>query len=168
MLNLLLYSIKLCLVHLGIVGFVSSFILYNFYSQWLFNIKISILGKKIYNFLNRKWFFDKVYNEFVTQFCFKFGYSISYKFVDRGIFEILGPTGLSFVSFSIGSSLHKMQTGILYHISATILISISLLFGFRQCSLFMLSMDSYWIDFKLFALGIVLIFFIVNYFRNLR
>jgi hypothetical protein len=26
---------------------------------------------------------------------FKFGYSVSYKFIDRGIFEILGPTILS-------------------------------------------------------------------------
>ena len=155
-------------VHLSILGFISAFILYNFYSQWLFNIKISILGKKIYNFLNRKWFFDKVYNEFITQFCFKFGYSISYKFVDRGIFEMLGPTGLSFVSLSIASNIHKMQTGILYHISATILMGISFLFGLRQCSLFILSMDYYWIDYKLFALAMVLIFFIVNYVRNLR
>jgi hypothetical protein len=54
-----------------------------------------LVGKKIYNFLNRKWFFDKIYNEYFGQFFFKFGYSISYKFVDRGIFEILGPTGLS-------------------------------------------------------------------------
>ena len=155
-------------VHLSILGFISAFILYNFCSQWLYNIKVSILGKKIYNFLNRKWFFDKVYNEFVTQFCFKFGYSVSYKFVDRGIFEMLGPTGLSSVSLSIGSSLHNMQTGALYHISATILMGISLLFGFRQCSLFIISTDSYWIDYKLFALGIVLIFFIINYLRNLK
>jgi hypothetical protein len=54
---------------------------------------MSWLGKKIYNFLNRKWFFDKIYNEYFGQFFFKFGYSISYKFIDRGIFEILGPTG---------------------------------------------------------------------------
>ena len=155
-------------VHLSIIGFVSAFVLYNFYSQWLFNFKIGVLGKKIYNFLNRKWFFDKVYNEFVTQFCFKLGYSISYKFLDRGIFEMLGPTGLSFVSLSIGSSLHNMQTGILYHVSATILMGVSLLFGFRQFSLFMLSIDSYWIDYKLFVLGIVLMFFIVNYFQDLK
>jgi hypothetical protein len=49
------------------------------------------------------------------QFFFKFGYSISYKFVDRGIFEILGPTGLSNTALKIGSNLHKLQTGFIYH-----------------------------------------------------
>ena len=155
-------------VHFSILGAVSAFILYSFYSKWLFNLKMSVLGKKIYNFLNRKWFFDKVYNEFISQPCFKFGYSVSYKFVDRGIFEMLGPTGLSFVSLSLGSSLHKLQSGILYHISATILIGISLLFGFRQYSLFLLSTDSYWVDYKLFTLGIISVFFITSYIKNLK
>jgi hypothetical protein len=31
--------------------------------------------------------FDKIYNEYWAVF-FKFGYSVSYKFIDRGIFEI--------------------------------------------------------------------------------
>jgi len=153
-------------VCLSILGFVLAFIMYNFYSKLLFNLKTSILGKKLYNFLNRKWFFDKIYNEFITQFCFKFGYSISYKFVDRGIFEIIGPTGISYLSFFIGSSLHNMQTGNLYHVLATILMGISSLFGFKQLSLYLLSIDFYFIDYKLFVLGIFLPFFMVNYQNN--
>ena len=71
----------------------SSFCLYHLKLDLLFKLKTSFIGKKIYNFLNRKWFFDKIYNEYFGQFFFKFGYSISYKFVDRGVFEILDPTG---------------------------------------------------------------------------
>jgi NADH-ubiquinone oxidoreductase chain 5 len=74
-------------VHLSLLGFISAFILYNFNSKILFLLKTSFLGKKLYNFLNRKWFFDKIYNELMGQFFFKFGYSISYKFVDRGILK---------------------------------------------------------------------------------
>jgi NADH:ubiquinone oxidoreductase subunit 5 (subunit L)/multisubunit Na+/H+ antiporter MnhA subunit len=119
---------------------------------------MSIFGKKIYNFLNRKWFFDKIYNEFFGQFFFKFGYSISYKFVDRGIFEILGPTGLSNTALKIGSNLHKTQTGLIYHYTLIILIGITLLFGLRQIWL----MFGFFIDFRLLILIFVLFFFIVN------
>ena len=42
-----------------------------------------------YNFLNKKWFFDKVYSEYIGQFFFKFGYTTSYKIIDRGIIEII-------------------------------------------------------------------------------
>ena len=119
-------------VNFSLVGFFLAFMLYIFSSNMLFIFKISFIGNKFYTFLNRKWFFDKIYNEFLGQFFFKFGYSISYKFVDRGIFEILGPTGISLNVLNIGQSFHRMQTGSLYHITLTILISVSLLFSIRQ------------------------------------
>ena len=81
---------------------------------------------------------------------------------------MLGSTSISFVSLSIGSSLHNMQTGVLYHVSATIVLGTSLLFYFKQFSLFVLFIDSYLMNYKLFVLGIVLMFFIINYFRNLK
>jgi NADH-ubiquinone oxidoreductase chain 5 len=55
-------------VNLSLLGVILAFLLYHFKSDLLFKIKTSILGKKIYNFLNRKWFFDKIYNEFLGQF----------------------------------------------------------------------------------------------------
>jgi len=106
---------KLLPVILSLFGATLSFILYNFQFQFLFNLKLSFLGKKIYNFFNRKWFFDKIYNECFGQLFFKFGYSVSYKFVDRGVFELLGPTGLSFYITKLASNLYKIQSGYLYH-----------------------------------------------------
>jgi NADH-ubiquinone oxidoreductase chain 5 len=47
-------------VNLSLLGFISAFVLYNFRSKLLYQVKTSFLGKKIYNFLNRKWFFDKI------------------------------------------------------------------------------------------------------------
>jgi NADH-ubiquinone oxidoreductase chain 5 len=108
-------------VNLSLLGFFSSFIFYNFKSKLLFNLKISTVGKKIYYFLNRKWFFDKIYNEYLGQFFFKFGYSVSYKFIDRGIFKVLGPTGLSTIVLAISSNIHKMQTGFISHYTLAIL-----------------------------------------------
>ena len=158
-------------VHLSLLGLVLAFTLYNFYYYWLFNIKISFTGKKFYNFLNKKWFFDKVYNEFLSQVFFKFSFSVSYKFVDKGVFELLGPTGLSILSLFVGSSLHRLQTNNLYHVLAFILISVSLLLIFKECYLFMFTLKKYYfnfIDIKLFVLSIFLIFFFVNYFENIK
>jgi NADH-ubiquinone oxidoreductase chain 5 len=145
-------------VNLSLLGVLLAFLLYYFESSFLFKLKTSVLGKKIYNFLNRKWFFDKIYNEYVGQFFFKFGYSVSYKFIDRGIFEILGPTGLSNLALKIGSSFHKMQTGFIYHYTLVILIGITFFFCIRQIWLIF----GFFIDFRLFFLIFILMFFIVN------
>jgi len=144
-------------VKLSLLGVLSAYIFYSFRSDLLFRFKTSSLGRKIYNFLNRKWFFDKVYNEFLGQFFFKFGYSTSYKFIDRGIFEVLGPTGLSQTALTIGSSLHRLQTGFLYHYTFLILIGITFLFGFREVWIFF----GLFQDFAVFILVFILVFFIV-------
>jgi NADH-ubiquinone oxidoreductase chain 5 len=145
-------------VKLSLLGVFSAFILYNFQSNILFKIKTSNIGKKVYTFLNRKWFFDKIYNEYFAQFFFKFGYSVSYKFIDRGIFEILGPTGLSMLALKVGSSLHKMQTGYIYHYTLVILIGTTFLFGLRQVWL----LFGFFLDYRLFIIALILAFFVVN------
>lgn len=145
-------------VNLSLLGFFSALVLYTFKANLLFKIKTSIIGRKIYNFLNRKWFFDKIYNEYLGQFFFKFGFSVSYKFFDRGIFEMLGPTGLSTTALKVGSSLHKMQTGYIYHYTLFILIGVTLLFGVRQLWI----ISGYFVDYRLLALVFVLLFFLVN------
>ena len=143
-------------VNLSILGVISAFLLYTYFFKFLFLFKISFLGKKIYNFFNRKWFFDKIYNELFGQFFFKFGYSISYKFVDRGIFEILGPTGLTMFFSRIASHIHKIQSGYLYHFTFSILISITFLLVIRKTWLFF----NYSIDYNLFILFIITFFLI--------
>lgn len=146
-------------VKLSLLGAFSAFISYSFRPKFLFKLKVSLIGKKVYNFLNRKWFFDKVYNEYVSQFFFKFGYSTSYKFMDRGIFEVLGPTGLSQTALNIGLGLHKLQTGFIYHYNFLILIGITTLFGFREAWLFLYFFE----DIAVFVIVFILIFFFVYY-----
>nr|QDA21741.1 NADH dehydrogenase subunit 5 [Proschkinia sp. SZCZR1824] len=124
-------------VKLSLFGVFLASIFYFYNSFILFWLKTSFLGKEIFNFLNRKWFFDKIYNEYLGQFFFKFGYSISYKYVDRGIFEIVGPTGLAATVLKIGSALHKLQTGFVYHYTFLILICGTFLLGFKEAQIFL-------------------------------
>ena len=145
---------KLLPVNLSILGAATSFFLYSFQYKVLFGIKTSFFGKKIYNFFNRKWFFDKIYNEYFGQFFFKFGYSISYKFVDRGIFELLGPTGLSFSTSNAGSKLYRNQTGYMYHYTYSVLVSLT----------FLMLLRSFWLlfgislDYRIYFLSFIVLF----------
>lgn len=144
-------------VHLSLFGACLAFIVYSFQGKLLYSLKISVIGKKVYNFLNRKWFFDKLYNEYLGQFFFKFSYAWTYKFVDRGILETLGPTGLSLSALYVSFNYHRLQTGFLYHLTATILIGITLLFSLKQFFGVIL-MTNIYMDYKYLFLVVVLLF----------
>nr|YP_011007958.1 NADH dehydrogenase subunit 5 [Chorda asiatica]QWK44430.1 NADH dehydrogenase subunit 5 [Chorda asiatica]WBP69789.1 NADH dehydrogenase subunit 5 [Chorda asiatica] len=108
-------SIKLFPLCCSMLGGLLSFILYRKYNLSLFLFKTSLLGRKFYTFLNRKWFFDKVYNEIVTQNLLDFGYHFTYKSIDRGLIESLGPFGFSNVLFDQVQKSRVWHSGYLYH-----------------------------------------------------
>ena len=116
---------KILPVFFGTIGLCFAFFVYYFWSYFLFKIKLLNICLRIYNFLNRKWYFDKIYNNFLGQFFFKFGYSSSYKFLDRGIFEIIGPTGVAFVTFNCSLILRKLQSNLLYHLTVSVFVSLT-------------------------------------------
>ena len=149
---------KILPVTLSLCGAGLSFFLYNFQSSILFYIKTSFIGRKIYSFLNKKWFFDKIYNELFGQFFFKFGFTVSYKAIDRGTFEIIGPTGLSSVALNVANKLHKAQTGSLYHYTLMILTTIAVVLSLRHCWLIF----EYTLDYRELVLIFIAFFFILS------
>ncbi len=150
------HSFKVLPVIFSLLGAFSSLIFYTFFSKSLFQLKISFFGKKIYNFLNKKWFFDKIYNEYLSQFFFKFGYDVSYKIIDRGMFEMFGPMGLSNSISNSASKISSLQTGYLYHVTLVILIGSVLLLGIRQFWF----VFGYLIDFRILIVIVVSILFL--------
>jgi NADH-ubiquinone oxidoreductase chain 5 len=123
--NVFLKNLPVCF---SILGFLFAYIFYIFNFKFLFKLKLSQIGKKIYFFLNRKWFFDKIYCEYIGQLFFNFAYSTSYKFIDKGIFEILGPTGFSNIVLRVSLNLNKLQTGYIYHYMSILLLFLGLFF----------------------------------------
>jgi NADH:ubiquinone oxidoreductase subunit 5 (subunit L)/multisubunit Na+/H+ antiporter MnhA subunit len=121
-------------------------------------MKTSVSGRSLYNFLNRKWFFDKVYNACIAQLLLKFGYNTTYKIIDRGIFEVFGPAGISIVVPLKSLYLTKLQTNYIYHYTFIILIGVTFLVGARQ---FWLVFGEF-VDFRLFPLFFVLIFYLLS------
>ena len=149
---------KILPVILSLLGATLSFLLYSFGSKLLVQLKLSVLGKKIYHFFNKKWFFDKVYNEYIGQFFFTISYTITYKIIDRGIIEIFGPMGLSSIITKKATYIAKMQTGYLYHYTFVILTGLTLILGLRQFWTFVGSFTY----FKIFILFFILSFFLSN------
>jgi NADH-ubiquinone oxidoreductase chain 5 len=117
--------IKLIPVIFSLSGAFFSYLIYVVLSaDFIYSIKMSKFGIIFYNFFNRKWFFDKVYNEFINQYVMKMGYHISYKLIDRGIIENLGPFGISNFFYSNYMKLNFMQTGLIYHSALVILLGV--------------------------------------------
>jgi NADH-ubiquinone oxidoreductase chain 5 len=123
---------KILPVILSLLGAMSSFSLYLVGSKILIKLKISKLGKNIYNFFNKKWFFDKVYNEYIGQYFFTISYTVTYKTIDRGIIEIFGPMGMSSIISKKALLLSKLQTGYLYHYTFLMLVGLATILGARQ------------------------------------
>ena len=142
---------------LSFLGLLVGSLVFGYYSNILVKIKVSKFGKYMYNFLNRKWFFDKLLNEVLAQFFFKSGYSISYKFIDRGVLEIIGPTGLAVLSKLLSSNLQKLQSGYLYHYTISVLVGLTIIIGFKHW--FNLLGSLY--DFRVFCLFFLSIFLLI-------
>jgi len=149
---------KLLPVIVTCLGFIFAFLGYTFFNNFLFKLKTSTIGKKIYNFLNRKWFFDKVFNEYITQNLLKFGYRVSYKIIDRGIIEIFGPLGLSTIINKKAKYLYNLQSGFLYHYTLILLIGSTLVLGIRQLWLYFGDL----IDYRIFILIFLFTYFFIT------
>ena len=113
-------GMKLFPLFCSILGGLMSFIFYQGYNHGLFLAKTSLVGRKFYTFLNRKWLFDKVYNEFITQNILDFGYHFTYKSIDRGLIESLGPFGISNVLLDQVNQSRAWHSGYLYHYLLTL------------------------------------------------
>lgn len=87
-------SFKLLPLIFSLIGIISAYYFYTFYFKILYAFKLTFLGNYFYNFFNKKWLFDKMYNEYIVQNILIFSYFYSYKIIDKGFLEFYGPSGL--------------------------------------------------------------------------
>nr|YP_009317212.1 NADH dehydrogenase subunit 5 [Palpitomonas bilix]YP_009317273.1 NADH dehydrogenase subunit 5 [Palpitomonas bilix]BAV82380.1 NADH dehydrogenase subunit 5 [Palpitomonas bilix]BAV82441.1 NADH dehydrogenase subunit 5 [Palpitomonas bilix] len=118
------YYIKLIPVILSLSGAVISLLVYHFMSQILFNVQTSFIGRHLYIFFNKKWFFDKIYNYFFVQHVLRFGYSITFKSLDKGLIEFLGPYGIANVVSRVSSLTSALHTGYIYHYAFVMFVGV--------------------------------------------
>lgn len=120
--------IKLLPAFLSLIGASIAICMYHLQPLFLINLSNTVLGRKIYSFLNGKYYFDVIYNHYLVSAGLNLGYRIS-KELDRGAIELLGPYGLANSLSNSGLNISKLDTGIITTYSLYITIGlISLLF----------------------------------------
>jgi hypothetical protein len=87
--------------------------------MWIKQVCV-LIGKK-YLFINRSVL------SILFAKCVTFSYYIFYRYVDKGIFELIGPFGLVNAIRSILVAQFKMHTGLIYHYAGYILLTLILL-----------------------------------------
>lgn len=83
--------------------------------KFLFKLKSTKIGRSLYTFLNRKWFFDKVYNEWISQNLLNVAYKQTYQNMDRGLLEFLGPQGIATQIYLYTNRISEVSLGFTYH-----------------------------------------------------
>ena len=96
-----------------------------------------------------------------TQSFLFFAYHVSYKLIDRGIIEFFGPMGLSNLISKQSKSLHKIQSGLLYHYAFVMLVGGTVL-------LILLDLSNNWFTYFKIILLCINIFILTEYIENLN
>ena len=150
--------IKLLPLFFTLLGASSAFYLYNFTPNVFVDITETSIGRKIYAFLNSKYYFDVIYNKYIIGFGMNIGYTIS-KVLDRGVIELVGPYGIANTFVTIGTGISKLDTGIITTYGLYIILSLlSLIYVIFGSILFEVQiMDVRLLLVLIFTLGILLV-----------
>jgi proton-translocating NADH-quinone oxidoreductase chain L len=106
---------KLLPLFVTILGALFAYSIYSFNLNRYFLLKNTKFFKKIYSFFNKKWYFDRIYNEIITQKVLDISYLHTYKNIDRGILELFGPSGIINIINSNTKSILSIQSGYISH-----------------------------------------------------
>jgi NADH-ubiquinone oxidoreductase chain 5 len=121
---------------LTLFGVFFAYFLYSFNLESYFIVKKNKIFKFFYNFLSRKWYFDRLYNELIGQNVLYYSYKFTYQDIDRGLIEIVGPSGIILSTSNIYNFLKSYQTGSISHYLFFFLIFILLILFFFILFLF--------------------------------
>lgn len=81
----------------------------------------------VYTFLNSAWQFNYVINHFIVSNIWKFGHLVTYRIIDRGILEVIGPKGISRILIKLTQNISNFQSGMVFNY-ALIMIVFTVLF----------------------------------------
>ena len=103
--------IKLIPLIFTITGILIAIIMYIYNIDILFNLKNNKGFRIIYTFFNKKWYFDRIYNQYISQQILSSGHFFSYKNIDRGLLENFGPNQITNSSRTLIKYSEKVENG---------------------------------------------------------
>jgi NADH:ubiquinone oxidoreductase subunit 5 (subunit L)/multisubunit Na+/H+ antiporter MnhA subunit len=87
-------------------------------------VKINgMLARKLYLFLNAKFYFDILYNKYIISEGLNFGFKV-FKSLDKGLVENVGPFGLANAFYNTSKNISKADTGVVTTYSLYICLGI--------------------------------------------
>lgn len=104
--------IKLLPTILSITGAILAIFLYNKNINFVVKLTEIPFFSKLYTFLNSKYYFDVIYNNYIITKGFKLGYKVSEE-LDKGVIELVGPYGLSNLLSETAKNIAKLDTGLI-------------------------------------------------------
>ena len=116
-------------VLLSFFGAGAALILYSSGLEFMVGFKTSPVGRVIYTFLNNKWHFDYIFNHYIAKPCMSFGHNVTYKILDRGLIEQVGPSGIAHLLNSFSKFLSGLQSGLIYNYAFTIFVGATVFIG---------------------------------------
>lgn len=99
------------------------------YSTFPLSLQVVFVGQtrnflSFFSFFSKKWYFDQVYNSFIVYPLLRIGHGYTFKTIDRGVVELIGPTGV--VRFWLVTSLMfaKWQSGYIFNYVFSMVIAL--------------------------------------------
>ena len=102
---------KILPLFVTVCGMLLAFLLYADKMKNYFSFKKNGFFKIAYTFFNKKWYFDRIYNEVITKNILYYSYNFTYKIIDRAYLEFFGPFGITKVLQEIIIMIKFYQTG---------------------------------------------------------
>lgn len=119
-------SQKLLPLGLTVAGALVAYFATFHWSRLIYKFKLTPMGRGLYTMASRRWFFDQVYNQFFAQKALDFGYHVSWKSLDKGWFEILGPYGIIDTFPQWSRRLGSLQSGLIPHYAVFMVLGVTL------------------------------------------
>jgi proton-translocating NADH-quinone oxidoreductase chain L len=144
---------KLLPLFCSLLGVILAYFLYGFNLNFLYIIKKTPIFKVIYFFLFKKWYFDRIYTEIISQKILKLSYNYFYKDIDRGLLEKIGPFNTINLIIYMYKILNNLQSGFIFHYLFLFILSIFFLIflsNFLNFSSFLYIIFLFLIMYKLF------------------
>ena len=119
-------SIKLMPVVFSLLGAALAIVLYH-YSAYPFSALVSPISLASYTFVYSAWQFNYIINHFLVKSVWRAGHLISYRTLDRGVLELVGPKGLSNSMIKLTQEISNLQSGLVFNYALVMLIGTAIL-----------------------------------------
>ena len=119
------FQVKLIPFIFSMSGLFLAVCVYQIYANKMISLNLYKKVYYIYSFFSKKWYFDNIYNTYIVNNILYFGYHISFKLIDRGLIEIIGPLGITRTVSKIITKVSKFQSGLIYHYVFTMIIGLT-------------------------------------------